>query len=84
MDSSFQCAAVGNGRTREGTEVCAVLSDTGQGGDVINVSFVGVDQVGDRSNEVLVIIDGSSQLVQGVKQTRSAIHQSADCRSTGG
>ena len=45
------------------TEVCAVLSNTSQGSDVIDVSFVSVDQVGDRGDEVLVIVNGCSDLV---------------------
>ena len=60
-------AAVSNGGASEGTEASAVLSDTSQRSNVINVSFVVVDQVRDRGDEVFVIVDGCCQLVECIE-----------------
>ena len=49
-------------------EVGGILRNTCQCDNVIDVSFVGIDQVGDRGDEVIVIVDGCSNLVQGVEQ----------------
>ena len=82
MQSSFNGAAVGDGRACKGAEVGAVFSNTGQRSNVINVSFVVVNQVGNGGDEVSVIVDSSSQLVQGVEQGRGTINQIRDSSST--
>ena len=73
LQSSLDGAAVGDGRTTESAKVGAVFNNTSQGCDVINVRLVIANQVGDSRDEVSVIVDSSSQLVQGVEQARSAI-----------
>ena len=84
MDSSLNGAAVSDGATGEGTQVAAVLRNTGQGDNVIDVSFVGIDQVGDRGDKVFVVTDGCCNLVKSVKQAGGTINQVVDSSRTVG